>query len=89
MPKRIRRLWLEVKWKVPPGVPREIVIETLKQSVLNGTYNLPIGWQVIIAWKNKENANFKFGPWKRELAKSAQSSDGFDKAVLSFLDRAQ
>lgn len=89
MPKRVRRLWLEVKWKVPPGIPRELVIETLKQSVLNKSYDLPIGWQVIIAWRNKEKAKMKFGPWKAELTKSAASSDGFDKAVLSFLDRAQ
>lgn len=89
MPKRVRRLWLEVRFKVPPGISREVVLSTLKLSILEKNYSLPIGWQVVIAWRNKENAPMKYGPWKGELVKSAASSDGFDKAVLAWLDRQQ
>lgn len=87
MPRRTRRLWLEIKYKVPVGISRDTVISVLKKSVENKTYDLPIGWNAIIAWRNKENAPMRYGLWKQELQKSAASSDGFDKAVLSWLNK--
>lgn len=86
MPKKKRRLWLEVKFKAP-GVSRDVVLQTLKDSIDRGDYKIPKNWQVIIAWRNKENAPMKFGEWKAELKKSRKSSSGFDTAVLDFLDR--
>ena len=86
MPKKKRRLWLEVRFKAP-GVHRDVVLQTLKDSIDSGTYKIPKNWQVIIAWRNKENAPMKYGTWTQELKKSRKSSSGFDIAVLDFLDR--
>jgi hypothetical protein len=81
-----RRLWLNVRFKVPPGTPREKVIETLLDSVQSGNYDLPDGWDVRILWRNRANAEMKSGPWKQELRASRRSSSGFDKAVVAYLE---
>ena len=81
-----RRLWIKVLFKVPLGVSRATVKETLLRSVASRTYELPVGWQVILQWRNKESAPMKSGPWRRELTASARSSEGFDIAVTNYLE---
>lgn len=83
--KKPRRLWLNVKAKSVPGVSREEFKAVLVQSIERGDYVLPSGWQVVLEWRNKESAKMKAGYWTDELLDSSVSSDGFDKAVLSWL----
>ena len=84
--KKPRRLWLNVKAE-GVTVSREEFILVLRESIEDGTYKLPRGWKVILEWKNKESAQMRSGPWGKELRKSAQSSDGFDRAVTDWLKR--
>ena len=81
-----RRLWLKVIFKVPEGISRATIKQILLQSVRSKTYALPTGWQVILQWRNKESAPMKSGPWRAELTASARSSEGFDIAVISYLE---
>ncbi len=81
-----RRLWLKVLFKVPAGISKNKVKDTLLRSIESGKYELPSGWLVILQWRNKENSPMKSGPWRRELTASARSSDGFSKAVISYLE---
>lgn len=87
MPKRnhSRRLWLKVKFDAP-GASDELVLQTLLQSIKNGTYEYPRGWRVALGWSNKENGALKWGEWTKEMAASAQSSEGFQYAVQYYLE---
>lgn len=91
MPKvRIRRLWLNVRWddeSVPASYSRKDIVRTLIKSIERGDYRLPRGWRVVIEWKNKADAPMRRGEWRSEMQRSGESSDGFDKAVLSYLEQ--
>lgn len=87
MPKKKRRLWLRVLFRVPAGVTRETVLQTLIDSIIDGTYAYPADWKVVIQWRNQENAPMKEGPFTAEMLRSKRSSAGFDKAVLAYLER--
>lgn len=81
-----RRLWLNVKYKVPVGVSKEKVLDTLIESIDNGNYTYPKSWKVILEWKNKEFAPMKKGEFQKEMLASQSSSDGWDSAVISYLE---
>jgi len=86
MPKRKpRRLWLKLKFDAP-GASDELVIMTLLQSIRNGSYEYPHEWRVAIGWSNKENGPLKWGEWTKEMNASAESSEGWDFAVMSYLE---
>jgi hypothetical protein len=84
--KKKRRLWLNVLFKVPPGVSREKVLDTLIDSIDRGDYVYPKTWKVAISWRNKESAPMKTGEFTKEMNASRSSSDGWDSAVLSYLE---
>jgi len=84
---RPRKLWLGIEvLSVPRGTPRALLIDVLRESIRRGDHTLPDGWQIEIRWRNRENAKMRTGPWQEELDKSARSSDGFDEAVLMYLE---
>ena len=92
MSKRRRRLWLRVLFRVPPGVSKQEVLETLKRAIENGTYQYPSDWKVVIQWRNKENEPMREGPFTAEMTRSkrgARGGTGFDKAVLAYLERQE
>ena len=84
MPKKSRRLWLEIKFYAP-GVSRETVIQTLINSVKDGSYDYPKKWLVGIYWSNHETRDFKAGEFKKEMRASRRSSVGWDDAILTYL----
>lgn len=87
---RNRRLWLKVLWSVPDkSISRQRIIDTLISSIRRGDYEYPSSWRVAIQWRNKANAPMRTGEWTTELDASSQSSNGFDKAVLAYLEQAQ
>jgi hypothetical protein len=86
MKNKTRRLWLNVKAE-NVTVSKQEFVRALLESIKDGSYELPAGWNVTLEWRNKEDAPMKSGPWAQELEKSAASSDGFDKAVTDWLKR--
>jgi hypothetical protein len=91
MPKiRTRKLWLKVLYKVPKHVSIERIKRTLIRSIHRGDYKLPRGWQAVIEWRNKEDADMRRGEWKAELNASSSGdtgSQGFENAVITYLER--
>lgn len=91
MPKvRIRRLWLNVLWdddRIPDSYSREDIVRTLIRSIKRGDYRIPRGWRVVIEWRNKADEPMRRGEWRTELERSAESSTGFDSAVLAYLEK--
>lgn len=83
---RIRRLWLNIT-QTGVNVTKREFIERLIQSINDGTYVLPREWQVTLHWRNKETAPMRSGPWQEEMEASAESSEGWDSAVLAYLRR--
>jgi len=82
---KIRRLWLNVKWKIKHNPSRDTVVRRLIESIESGSYDLPKTYKVAIGWRNREDAPMKWGEWKTEMENSAASSPGWDSAVLSYL----
>ena len=88
MPKKTRRLWLGLEVvSIPPKTPRVLLVDVLRESIRRGDYTLPPGYEINLRWRNSEKARMKVGQWQDELEKSAGSSDGFDLAVLDYLDK--
>lgn len=85
---KTRKLWLEIK-AYAPGVPKDEIKRTLIASIRNGSYEYPDGWKVGIFWRNKASAPMRSGEFTEEMSNSAESSSGFDQAVLSYLQRAR
>jgi hypothetical protein len=83
---RTRRLWIGLRYDIPKNVSEEKILRTLRRSITRGDYELPKGWRVAIEWRNKQDAPMKRGAWKPELEASAESSPGFDLAMLRYLD---
>ena len=84
--KRPRRLWLNIKAS-GISVSRREFVRALIASIEAGDYELPDGWEVIIEWRNRFSAKMRSGLWQEEMGASAESSDGFDKAVTDWLRR--
>lgn len=88
MPKKTRRLWLNVTVENVISVSRRKFIETLIESIEREDYMLPKSWQVTLHWgNNPAKGADRSGPWTQEMRKSASSGDGFDKAVIAWLER--
>lgn len=87
---RVRKLWINVRFKAPPSATKREVIETFLASVRRGhrtgDYSLPRGFEGLLEWRNKPNAEMKRGPWETEMENSAESSEGFDFAVIKYLE---
>ena len=83
---KTRRLWLNIKAE-GVTVSKQEFVRVLIESIREGDYKIPEGWNVTLEWRNKERGRNKSGPWTEEMAKSAESSDGFDKAVTDWLRR--
>lgn len=83
---KTRRLWLNVTQK-GVNVSRRKFVQRLIDSIEDGTYKLPKEWKVVLHWRNRENARMKRGEWQEEMEQSAQSSPGWDIAVLTYLRR--
>ena len=81
---KLRRLWLNVKQE-GVKVSRNQFIKRLLKSIDDGTYKLPKTWKVTLLWRNKEDAPMREGPWEEEMKRSAESSEGWDLAVASYL----
>jgi hypothetical protein len=84
---RVRRLWLNVRYKVPSDVSEERIIRTMIRSIKRKDYRLPKGWRAVIEWRNSKNAPMRRGEWQAELKASAESSSGFEFAVIEYLER--
>ena len=84
--KRPRRLWLNIKAS-GVTVSKQEFIRALIESIKARDYELPDGWDVVIEWRNRFSADMRSGPWQEEMGASAESSDGFDKAVTDWLKR--
>lgn len=82
-----RRLWLQMKFKVPKGVSPRKVARTLLESIERGDYEYPQSWHVVIRWKNKLFAKFKADEFTNAMEESADSSYGWDFAVSDYLER--
>lgn len=76
---------MQIKYKVPKGVSPERVGRTLLESIENGDYEYPKRWHVVILWKNSLFGKVKSGEFTEEMEESAQSSRGWDSAVISYL----
>jgi hypothetical protein len=87
---RVRKLWLNVRYQAPPRYSHNDIIEELIRSVRrghrSGDYSLPRGWRAVLEWRNKPNVEMRRGPWAKELSESAESSEGFDFAVIKYLE---
>jgi hypothetical protein len=83
--RKTRRLWLKVKFDAP-GVTRADVKKALIESIQRGDYEYRSTWRVALGWSNKENGALKWGEWTKEMTASAQSSEGFEYAVLQYLE---
>jgi hypothetical protein len=84
---RKRRLWVGIEVvQVPKGTPRGLILDVLKESINSKKYDLPKGWHINLRWRNSENRPMKTGEWSHELTESAESSDGFNFAVLAYLE---
>jgi hypothetical protein len=87
MPKKRRRLWLGIQVvSVPSGTSRGLILDVLKESINSKKYDLPKGWAINLRWKNSERAEMKVGEWQTELEDSALASEGFNYAVLAYLE---
>jgi hypothetical protein len=89
MPRRnkTRRLWIGLEIvEVPKGTPRGLILDVLRESIRSGKLDLPNGWKINLRWRNSEQAKMKIGTWQDELEASADSSEGFNMAVLDYLD---
>lgn len=88
MPKP-RYLALQLRSKTPGATDKEVV-DTLIASIERGDYSYRTAhpdWRIAIGWKNKKYAEFKWGEFRAEMERSAQSSLGFDAAVIEYLKR--
>lgn len=83
---RTRKLWLKVFFDVPENVPRKKIIDTLIRSIHRGDYRYPRSWTVVVEWRNSATAEMRKGEWTSEMTASAQSSNGFDKAMIHYLE---
>jgi hypothetical protein len=85
-----RKLWLEIRWHPStPGTKEtriNVLINAIQYGHRTGDYRLPRGYKVALGWRNKEFAAMKWGEFSREMEKSAQSSEGWDFAVLAYLE---
>lgn len=86
--KKTRRLWLQVKFKVPDNVSPRTVARKLIESVRSGDYEYPESWHVVIRWKNSLFGKFKVDEFTEAMEESAQSSRGWDSAVIAYLQRS-
>lgn len=71
---------------ITPGVSKDVLLDTLLQSIQKGNYEYPSTWQVGIGWSNSQFAPLKWGEFTREMLASAKSSPGFDLAVSDYLE---
>lgn len=85
---KTRRLWLEIK-VYAPGASKAEVRRTLIESIRNGSYSYPKTWKVGLLWRNSLRAPMRSGEFTREMKNSADSSSGFDQAVLDYLRSAK
>lgn len=83
--RKTRRLWLKVKYDAG-SASKELVLRTLLHSIDKGDYIYPQAWRVALGWSNKENGQLKWGEWTKEMTASAESSEGFEYAVQSYLE---
>lgn len=81
-----RRLWTKIKGSVPPGTTAAEFWGMLRKTVRSEEYDLPDGWDVTIEWKNKEDADFKSGDFTEAMQESAESSRGWDLAILHYIN---
>lgn len=81
---KTRELWIEIK-VYAPGASKAEVKRTLINSIRNGSYSYPKDWKIGLFWRNKFSAPMRSGEFTREMNKSADSSSGFDQAVLDYL----
>lgn len=84
--RKTRKVWLNLKIRVPRGTSQREVINTLAQSIRNGSYKYPSKWDITIEWRNKEFADMKSDEFTSAMRDSARSSPGFDNLVLSYLE---
>lgn len=77
-----RKLWTKIRGTVPPGTTAAEFWGTLRKVVRSGEYELPDGWDVTIEWKNREDRPYKSADFETAMTESAESSRGWDKAIL-------
>jgi len=82
-----RKLWTKIRGTVPPGTGSAEFWGVLRKAVREKEYQLPDDWDVSIEWKNKEQADFKSGGFIEAMQESAESSRGWDRAILGYINR--
>lgn len=82
-----RKLWVRIAWEDRPRTMRwSQVYKILLESIDNGDYALPNGWEGLqICWKNRAHLPYRCGPWQDEMIASARSSYGWVLAVQRIL----
>jgi len=82
-----RRLWTKIRGTVPPGTGAAEFWGLFRKAVRERDYQLPDDWDVSIEWKNKEQADFKSGAFTEAMQESAESSRGWDRVILGYINR--
>lgn|SRR5258705_8179683 len=81
-----RGLWLRISGRTGGASPEEFW-GTLRRAVTSGNYEVPEEWGVRIAWRNKADRPMKSGDFSNAMQDSSESSRGWDRAVVRYIDR--
>ena len=85
--KKGRQLWTKIRARIPGGIDRAAFWGTLRASINRGDYELPDDWDVTIQWRNRDDAPMRSADFSIAMQESAESSRGWDKAILSYVNR--
>lgn len=81
-----RKLRLQIRGLAPGATPEEFW-GVLRQSIRRGDYELPDGWDVRIRWRNRTDKPMKSDEFSNAMQESADSSRGWDGAVVAYINR--
>lgn len=85
--KKSRSLWLKIRGNVHGTANRAQFWGTLRKAVRSGEYEIPEEWDVNIEWRNREGADTKSEDFATAMLESRESSRGWDKAVMRYINR--
>lgn len=84
---KTRPLRLRITVKAPKKVSASERIRTLIDVVrAGGNYTLPNGWSARIEWSNDGGKTVKEDEFSKAMRESAESSRGWDGAVIAYLE---
>ena len=79
------RIMLVVR-HLPKGVGRRQYLQGLLESIEDGSYQLPSGWDVRIRWSNGPRLPWHEGPWELVMDESAGRGD-WERLVRNYVSR--